>query len=100
MFLLKSESSLTLKDPNTIKAQKHSKVIVEIIHVTSAVILRRYENNFCVQRKQNNDFIQWDHGTKYGISTSMGSIRLFKEVSSAHECCIYLIKILKNVITI
>ncbi len=50
---MKSESFLTLidsKDPNTIKAQKHSKNIVKIIHGSTV--------NFMRKENKNNDFIQ------------------------------------------
>ncbi len=48
------------KDPNTIKAQKRSKDIVKLIHVTSVVQSSFYESMriFCVQRKLKNYFIQ------------------------------------------
>ncbi len=47
------------KDPYMIKVQKCRKEIGQIIHVTSALILRSYENTFCVQKKtKNNEFIQ------------------------------------------
>ncbi len=37
IFLMKSESSLISKDTTTIKAQKRSKDISKIVHVTSGV---------------------------------------------------------------
>ncbi len=44
--------SIDSKDPYTIKAQKHSKEIRKILHVTS--VFQSYENTFSVQRKQHN----------------------------------------------
>ncbi len=57
---MNSESSIDSKDPYTIKAQKSSKDIVKIIHVTSGVQPQFYEATrllFVCKENKNNDFI-------------------------------------------
>ncbi len=46
-----SDPPIDNKDHNTIKVQKRSKDIVKIT-VNLTVILRSYENTFCMQREQ------------------------------------------------
>ncbi len=43
-----------------LKAQKGTKTIDKIVHVTSVVQPKYYKNTFCVQKKpnKNNDFVQ------------------------------------------
>ncbi len=56
-----SDPPIDSKDPYTVKAQKRSKEIIKIVHVTSVVQPVFYEATrilFVRKKKQNNEYIQ------------------------------------------
>ncbi len=82
-----SESSLTLpyrKDPYTVKAQKRSKEIIKIVHVTSVVQPVFYEATrilFVRKKPQNNEYIQQFVSSESPYSTISESITSVGQVT-------------------